>query len=327
VSRLVVCDAEAPRLDLAGRVDQVYSDLDELLGREELDLGIVSLRNDEAPAVAERLIQRRVPLVVEKPVARTAAEVARLEELAVRHQVRWASGFLNRYHPLAQEFRRVVAGGALGRIVSIEGRMVTSSVEQRDPVHWLFSRDLAGGGILHWLAIHTIDLVRFISGLEYQDVSARVATLSDTGIDVEDMAVVGFQMEGGALGSLHAGYVLRQRYGDIGLTMRGTLGEAVWQQWDFNGPCHVLRLHSQAPGWETARFREVTAPPQEAPGYGGAMGLQFVQDFVAAARHGGRFVTDGRDALKALSFVEAAYRSSAAGGLAMPVDSSSTCSG
>ena len=42
--------------------------------------------------------------------------------------------------------RRMVAAGALGRVVSVEGRMVTSSVEQRNKDHWLFSKEVAGGG-------------------------------------------------------------------------------------------------------------------------------------------------------------------------------------
>ena len=87
--------------------------------------------------------------------------------------------------------------------------MITSTVQQRNPDHWLFDRAQGGrGAILHWLAIHTVDLIRYISGLEYQGVSAHKATLSGTGIDVEDVLAASFCMDNGALGSLHAGYVL-----------------------------------------------------------------------------------------------------------------------
>ena len=313
IDRLVVCDPESAGMELPGEVVRAYASVEDLLAQEELHFGVISVRNDEAPQVGEQLFRAGIPAIIEKPAARTAAEIARLNELAAANQVMWATGFMNRYAPIAQEFRRVVAGGGLGQIVSIEGRMVTSSVQQRDPDHWLFDKKQAGGGILHWLAIHTIDLIRYLSGLDYRSVMGQVATLSGTGISVEDMAALSFTMTNGALGSLHAGYVLRQRYGDIYLSMRGTLGEAVWQMWDFEGRGDTLKIYSEAPGWETTGLREIKAPPREAPGYGGAVGLQYVKDFILAARQGKPFVTDGQDALRAMQVVEAAYTSSAAG--------------
>jgi len=315
VGRLVVCDPQGMAESPGEEVDQVYATVEEMLASEGLGFGLVCTRNDLAPALGERLLQAGIPLIIEKPVARTAAQIQRLNQVAAARDVPWATAFTNRLQPIAREFSKLVAGGALGRVVSIEGRMVTSSVQQRDPGHWLFDRRRAGGGILHWLAIHTVDLIRYISGLEYAGVMAQVATLSDTGIDVEDMAAVGFTMTGGALGSLHAGYVLRQRYGDIYLSMRGTQGEAGWQMWDFGGREDTLKVHSEAPGWETEGYREITIRPREAPGYGGILGIRFVDDFIQAAAAGQPWVTNGEDALRAMQFVEAAYASSASGRL------------
>ena len=232
VGRLVVCAAE----ECTG-VDQVYGSLDALLADEKLGLAIVCTRNDQAPDLIAQLLQAGVPVIAEKPVARTAADIVRLNEIAAAQQVLWATAFLNRCHPIADKTRELIAAGVLGRIVSIEGRMVTSTVQQRNPDHWLFDRALAGGGILHWLAIHTVDLIRYISGLEYRSVSAHKATLSGTDIDVEDVLAASFCMDNGALGSLHAGYVLPRRYGDIYLCFRGTAGDATWvmQDWDGRG--------------------------------------------------------------------------------------------
>ena len=176
VDRLVVCSTE----ECTG-VDQVYGNLDALLAGEKLGLAIVCTRNDQAPDRIAQLLQVGVPVIAEKPVARTAADIARLNEIAAAQQVLWATAFLNRCHPIADKARQLVAAGVLGRIVSIEGRMITSTVQQRNPDHWLFDRAQAGGGILHWLAIHTVDLIRYISGLEYKGVSAHKATLSGTG--------------------------------------------------------------------------------------------------------------------------------------------------
>ena len=57
----------------------------------------------------------------------------------------------------------------------------------------------------------------------------------------------------------------------------------------------------------------MTLEPPGGAGYGGGLGQEFVRRFAHAARMGGPFVTDGRDALRAMQFVEAAYRANASG--------------
>lgn len=315
IDRFVVCDhprseAAVPPDSPEPHPDAAYSDVGSMLASENLDFALISVRNDEAPELGSRFLSAGIPVIIEKPAARTSAEIQALIDLSRRTGVPWCTGFLNRFLPAAQEFRQIVGAGALGRVVSIEARMVTSSVAQRGPDHWLFQRATAGGGILHWLAIHSIDLIRYITGLEFAQVSGHVATLSDTGIDVEDMAAVSFTMSNGAVGNLHAGYVLRQRYGDIGMTIRGTLGEVVWPMWDVSGRRSTLQVHSDAPGWESVGYKEITVEPRDAPGYGGSGGIEFVSGFIRAAAGGDPFITDGDDALKAMQFVEAAYAAS-----------------
>ena len=303
VGRLTVCTDG----DCEG-VDQVYGDLDALLVAERLEFALVCTRNDRAPELAARLLEAGVPVIVEKPVGRTAAEIAPLNTLAAQKQLIWATAFMNRCHPIAQKLRELVANGVLGDIVSIEGRMVTSTVQQRNPEHWLFHQQLAGGGITHWLAIHTIDLIRYITGLEYCSVSAHKATLSGTGIDVEDLLVATFDMGNGAIGNLHAGYVLPRRYGDIYMCFRGTDGDATWEMYGMGGKVDRLVVQSRADGWTDDDHRVFELSVGDAPGYGGASGQVFIADFIAASRGEGEFITSGDDALRAVRFVEAAYR-------------------
>lgn len=311
VERLIVCDVDTA-VDPVADVDAQLDSLDELLQMPDIDMAILSLRNDQYSEVGRRMLERGIPTVIEKPVARTAAEIATLNNIAAAANTIWATGFLNRMLPLALELKGLIQTGVLGRIVSAEGRMVTSSVQQRNPDSWLFSKDKAGGGILHWLAIHTIDMVRYLTGLEYTSVSGHVATLSDTDIDVEDMASLSFAMNNGALGSLHAGYVLRERYGDMGIILRGTIGEATWVQHGFGDGGQQLKVKSQAPGWEGAAARTVNiTAPTGVGGYGGEVGIKFITDFLeASVSKDGGFVTDGTDALRAMQFVEAAYEAS-----------------
>lgn len=285
--------------------DDVVSQSVEQLLAEAPDLALLSVRNDQAADLGCRLLAAGIPCIIEKPAGRTSADIEALNAAATSGNTIWAPGFLNRMQPAALRIRRLVQEQALGHIRSIEARMVTSSVEQRNPEHWLFQADLAGGGILHWLAIHTIDLLRYLTGQEFGEVCGYTRSFT-RGIDVEDMAALSFTL-GGAIGNLHAGYVLRKRYGDIGITLRGDLGEIVWPQWGVDGRDDVLHIHTDGPASEGAVRESVRLEPPGGAGYGGELGQRFVRRFLHAAQMGGTFITGGEDALRAMRFVEAAY--------------------
>ena len=319
--RLLVSDPDGQGRDSLNQestepAGEWVASIDDLLeGAARPQMALLSVRNDQSADLAERFLKAGIACIVEKPCARTSVEIARLNEAATAGGVIWAPAFMNRLLPVALRARQIIAEGGVGRIVSVEGRMVTSTVSQRDPGHWLFDKSVAGGGILHWLAIHTVDLVRYLTGLEYTSVGAHIGTLSRTGIDVEDVAACSFQLQGGAVGSLHAGYVLRQRYGDIGLTIRGDLGEIDWPMWTWEGRGSTLYVHDEGPRSPGPGREVVELAPADAPGYGGATGMEFVRQFLAAACMGGsaRFITSGNDALQAMQFVEAAYAASDSG--------------
>lgn len=309
ITDVVLCGKEAHKGD---GVRAVYGSVPELLAAEQPALALVCARNDEAPGLASPFLEAGVPTLVEKPVARTAREIADLDALARKNDVLWTTGFMNRYHPAALDMKAMVAEGVIGQIVSVEGRMVTSTAAQRNPQHWLFSRQRSGGGILHWLAIHTIDLVRYISGCEYSSVCAQTATLVED-IDVEEVASATFSLDNGAIGHIHAGYVLPRRYGDISLCLRGTRGDITWRTWGYEGRQDELVVQSEVGEWAKEEFHTLQRPSAAAPGYGGQMGIDYIADFISAAEEKSDFVCSGQDALRAMQFVEAAYASAANG--------------
>ena len=67
-------------------------------------------------------------------------------------------------------------------------------------------------------------------------------------------------------------------------------------------------MQSRADGWTDDDHRVFELSVGDAPGYGGASGQVFIADFIAASRGEGEFITSGDDALRAMRFVEAAYR-------------------
>jgi predicted dehydrogenase len=64
------------------------------------------------------LIRRGIPLLIEKPVGRTAKEVRSLIRLAARHGVRIMPGHVERYNPVTLDVRETVRYRMYGRLKS-----------------------------------------------------------------------------------------------------------------------------------------------------------------------------------------------------------------
>ena len=86
---------------------------------------------------------------------------------------------------------KICRSGALGRIMAVEARMVTSQVRYRNPGHWLFRKDTAGTGILSWLGCHYLDLLCYFLDDRVVEVAALVGQQNPEQIEVEDTACLG----------------------------------------------------------------------------------------------------------------------------------------
>jgi predicted dehydrogenase len=292
----------------------LYEDLALLFERERPEAVLITLPNDATPAAIVQAAEAGAHVYAEKPCARTAAEFA-AAALAVRETgVQFSTGYLRRFSPAGRAIKEIVDQGLLGRLASIEARWITTSVDKRDPGHYLFSRERSGGGILHWLGCHWLDFMRWVSSAEVSEVSAILGSCDGAAIDVEDTAVVALRYQGGwagtggMLGSLHCSYVTDQATDQLFFGLRGTLG---WIYWGKSGPEFVA--HSAHPAWRTAPTRVFRYEAGPAAGYGGAQGIVALQAFIAAFRQGAppSFTTD--DALRVLQVLDAAHESASTG--------------
>jgi predicted dehydrogenase len=295
------------------KADGVYTSLDALLAEADITHALVTVPTDQAVATIVRLIVAGKNIFTEKPAARTAAEFADIISALAQEPVTFSVAYTNRWHPAIQQMRTLYEQQAIGRLTSVELRMVTTQVGLRNPRHWLFRREIAGGGILSWLGCHVIDLLRYVTGEEMTSVSAQLATTSGEDINVEDTAAVAFRLSGGAVGSLHAGYLLasgeagyRGASKDIAIHLRGTQGT---MSYTFGEP---LVLESIAAAWRSASSRTFDFTLPLTPGYGGTHGLDFVRAFLSATPE--HPVPAGPDdALRVLETLDAIYEADRSG--------------
>jgi len=307
------------------KVTVANTDLAWLLTEHNADFALVAVRNDQMPAICKQIADEGVHLLVEKPIGNSPVAVEEVITAADRAGVRLGVCYTNRCHPLVVEAQQAVKAGLLGPLMTLHMQLLTTQPRFRNPGHWLFSKEIAGGGILSWLGCHYLDLMRFITGDEIVAVSAHCSTRSDSAaigvenLDVEDVAVLNLTFASGAVGSLNVGYVLalsgtgyenRQGYAThaefCGQTGRfGWSGSTIF-------PTN-LWLESAHPDWAAAPQREFRADLAPSTAYAGAHGLTFLRRFVQAIRDGSPLPATGEDALAVARVVESAYVASQSG--------------
>ncbi len=296
-----------------GKIELITDDLSALLDRTDLAFAVVCLRHDLAAAVAARVLRAGKALLLEKPGGLNSSQLVRLDRLARERGIKAAVLYGQRAHPAVQEARRQVAAGALGPLLAVEARMITTQVRFRDPHGWLFRRATSGGGILTWLGCHYFDLIPYLLGDPITEVSAQLATRCGESIDVEDTAMLALRFASGAVGTFHAGYLLANRgsgYRNPGgfdnyLACSGRDGCLVWHGTTSN----FLQIEAPpaTPGGAVLRKRFWRL--RKSDSYGGMVGETFVRHFIAAVRDEGQLPSVLADAVRAVRIVEAAQRS------------------
>ena len=175
----------------------VYATIDEMFERAKPDGAIVAVPNQLHVKVGLACIARKIPIIVEKPIADSVAEALELVEAGERANVPILTGHHRRHNPIMRKAARVIADGGIGRVVAANGLWLSHKPKDYFNVTW---RREAGGGPILINAIHDIDCLRMLCG-DIESVSAG-ASRATRNFEVEDTAAAVLHFKSGALGTL-----------------------------------------------------------------------------------------------------------------------------
>ena len=174
-----------------------HADHRELLRERQVGAAIVATPNATHLPVGLDCIARGVPVLVEKPIAGTLADGLALCEAAEAARVPLLVAHHRRHNPIQRRARELVASGALGRPVAVNGMATWLKPDSYFELAW---RRQAGGGPVLINLIHDIDQLRFMLG-EIVEVQASTSNAA-RGFEVEDTAAVLLRFASGTLGTL-----------------------------------------------------------------------------------------------------------------------------
>lgn len=266
---------------------------------------IIANPNDRHVPTAIDCLEAGVATLLEKPLACSLEEARRLIEVQARTGVPLLVGHHRRHNPIVAEARRILASGALGRLVTVTGLWLARKDERYFDAAW---RREPGAGVLLINLVHDLDLLRFLCG-EIASVQA-LASHAARGFAVEDSAALLLQFENGALGTLSGSDATTAPWG---WDQNAGENPAVFAQ-QPEQPCYLLAGTEGSLGvpqlklWRYGEERGWHHPllcRQGQPSPGSAMHNQ-LRHFVQVARRECPPIIDAADAARTLALVEAA---------------------
>jgi predicted dehydrogenase len=153
-------------------------------------------------------------VISEKPLASTLEDLDRLRAERDRAGVRVSAVLTMRFQPGLAAAHQAVKDGAIGEPLLISAQKSYMWGANRP---WYFKLRKNYGGSIPWVAIHAIDFIRFVTGLDYKSVTARQAVKVHKDYpECEDCGALLFDMGNGGQATLTFDYFRPAKSGSHG---------------------------------------------------------------------------------------------------------------
>ncbi len=204
---------------------------------ERIDFVTIVARNDLHFPVAKAFLEAGIHIVCEKPMAFSLAEARELKKLVDESGLVFALTHNYTGYPMVKEARAMVKAGKLGRILKIvaeypQGYAVGALKEQADGAisNWRMDPSVAGiSNCMGDIGSHAENLVRYITGLEMEQIAADLNTFIP-GRPLDDDGSMLVRYEGGARGVLFASQISTGDENNLNIRVYGTDASIEWHQ-------------------------------------------------------------------------------------------------
>jgi predicted dehydrogenase len=164
--KLIACaDISTDRAaSLASRFNaKSFNNWRDLIAIKEIDIVIISTLHDSLSEITLAAINSGKNVLVEKPAARTSAELEPILLALQESSAKVHVGFNHRYHRALRKSKEIVISGVLGELMFIRARYGHGARLGYDK-EWRADPKLSGGGELIDQGPHLIDLSRWFLG-------------------------------------------------------------------------------------------------------------------------------------------------------------------
>ena len=310
-----VCDINAETLSSAALATgaRPYRSLTEMLSRCEADAFIIATPSGLHPEQAIQIAAAGRHVITEKPMATRWEDGKRMVAACDAAGVRMFVVKQNRRNATLQLLKSAVDKKRFGRIYMVNLNVFwTRPDAYYNSAKWRGTWEYDGGAFMNQ-ASHYVDLIDWIVG-PVESLQAYTATLARD-IEVEDTGVISLRWRNGALGSMNVTMLTYPRnlegsitiLGETGTVKIGGVAVNEVQQWEFAEPDE-----------DDLKVADASYQTTSVYGFGHPM---YYDNVIKVLRGEAEPETDGREGLKSLEVLVAAYMSARDGKrVALPLE-------
>jgi predicted dehydrogenase len=321
--------------------ERAFDSAEELVRDPAVDVVHVCTPNHLHLPLAEAALEAGKHVICEKPLAADAAGAKRLADVAAQPGPHAGVPFVYRYYPTVREARERVRTGRIGAVYLLHGTYLQDWLLRPDDTNWRVDDELGGASrAFADIGSHWCDLAEFVSGHRITRLAARLLTAvperaSEPGrhafgasaatddarpVTTEDAALVQFETDGGALGSVVVSQISAGRKNRLWLEIDGSEEAIAFDQEHpeelWCGRREALTIVRRDPAeLSPPAARYASLPGGHPQGYADCFD-SFVADFYEAVRGGA--LPDGTptfaDGLRAAVITDAVLTSSSRDG-------------
>ncbi|MBA2480839.1 MAG: Gfo/Idh/MocA family oxidoreductase, partial [Planctomycetes bacterium] len=224
VRRKVLIGRSQGPLEEAARTwgwEETATDLNIILGREDIHLVDVGTPNDSHHDLSIAALKAGKHVLCEKPLALTTEQAREMTAVAAKAKtadgkpVRTGVWHNYRRAPAASTAAGLIRDGKIGEVRHVRGVYLQDWLSNpKSPATWRMTAKACGSGAHGDLNAHLIDMTRFLTGLEFDEVSGLQQTFTKKRpaangkgtitVDVDDALLFLARMSNGATASFEA---------------------------------------------------------------------------------------------------------------------------
>lgn len=277
--------------------------VEDLLEDPSLQGIILTVPNELHLPYALACAQAGKHVYIEKPITQQLDEAMALRRACQAAGVRVFIGHCAKLLAGVQEMKRHIAAGELGELCLVEGQFFNPRALALTPQDWRWYQAKAPGGPLSQIAIHQLDVQRYLGG-PVASVSASSGRRSPTRPEVEDQWILALAFESGALGCITSSWtaagIFDVRVVGTRATMHYRIDQTLWATAERLHENASLTLQRQGESFHQARSIPVAA---------GDMFLEELERFAAAIAGIDQPDFDASYGIEVLGMIEAARHS------------------
>ena len=231
--------------DLGLAEDRIYKTYQEMAEKESsrsdaIDVVAIVTPNHLHVPIAKIFAEKGIHIICDKPLALSSKEAISLKNIVESKKLIFALTHNYTGYPMVRHARSLIQKGDLGSIRIIQAEYpqdwLTTKAEDSGlkQAEWRTDpKRSGGGGCIGDIGTHAFNLIRFITGLEIEELSADIHTFVK-GRLLDDNAQIMLRFKGGAKGALWSSQVAVGNENNLKIRIYGENGGIEWRQEDPN---------------------------------------------------------------------------------------------